>query len=527
MMVNKEIIKQILDGKDYLKDKLFNRGFVYSSKPFDSDAYPFYGMWQKEEISIDEKVAGVLYVSPNQNYYVKKCRNYTLALIGHAYNPFSGEYLESEILNNLEVNSKDDFLKVFNELTGVFSLLVITSDRVFVFGDAAGMQTTYYGVIGDVKIVTSHVNLASDLLGLTVSDYVKELSSYKFFKLLGNSLPGDLSPYDGLKRLIPNHCVEITENESSVHRYYTPCKKNLTTDEIVDGVSEILSANLSLIAKKWKTPAISMTGGCDSKTTLSCANEVYDKFNYFSYVSSDEEGVDARAAKKIIESLGLNHKTYEIPKNSDELSDFDDVAKILFWNTGALRKNNENDIRKRIYFSNVNDFDVEVKSWVSEVGRAYYTKRFNGRKKFGKITPRKLTTLYKFFFHNRKLVKKTDKVFEDYIKAYLCDLPSTAIDWQELFFWEFRMSSWNGNMITGEHRYSFDITIPYNNKHLLELLLNASLEERENDLIYKKIRNKMDKTIDENGISITNVKHTKNRALLEDIYYVLHSKFPF
>ena len=527
MMVNKEIIKQILDGKDYLKDKLFNRGFVYSNNAFDSDAYPFYGMWQKEEIVNDKTVAGVLYVSPNQNYYVKNCADYTLVLIGHAYNPFSGEYLESEILNSLEVNSKDDFLKVFNELTGVFSLLVITSDRVFVFGDAAGMQTTYYGVIGDVKIVTSHVNLASDLLDLTVSDYVKELSNYKFFKLLGNSLPGDLSPYDGLKRLIPNHCVEITENQSSVHRYYTPCNKNLTTEEIVDGVSEILSSNLSLIAKKWNTPAISMTGGCDSKTTLSCANEVYDKFNYFSYVSSDEEGVDARAAKKIIESLGLNHKIYEIPKDSDELSDFDDVAKILFWNTGALRKNNENDVRKRIYFSNVNDFDVEVKSWVSEVGRAYYTKRFNGRKKFGKITPRKLTTLYKFFFHNRKLVKKTDKVFEDYIKAYLCDLPSTAIDWQELFFWEFRMSSWNGNMITGEHRYSFDITIPYNNKHLLELLLNASLEERENDLIYKKIRNKMDKTIDENGISITNVKHTKNRALLEDIYYVLHSKFPF
>lgn len=102
-----------------------------------------------------------------------------------------------------------------------------------------------------------------------------------------------------------------------------------------------------------------------------------------------------------------------------------------------------------------------------------------------------------------------------------------VIDWQGLFFWEFRMSSWNGNMITGEHRYSFDITIPYDNKCLLELLLNASLEERENDIVYKKVRNKMDKTIDENRISVTNVKHTKNRALLEDIYYILHSNLLF
>lgn len=47
----------------------------------------------------------------------------------------------------------------------------------------------------------------------------------------------------------------------------------------------------------------------------------------------DEEDADACAAKKIIESLGLNHKIYKIPLNNDKLSDFGDVAKILFWNT--------------------------------------------------------------------------------------------------------------------------------------------------------------------------------------------------
>ena len=82
-------------------------------------------------------------------------------------------------------------------------------------------------------------------------------------------------------------------------------------------------------------------------------------------------------------------------------------------------------------------------------------------------------------------------------------------------------------VITGEHRYSFDITIPYNNRKLFEILLSVPIENRINDTVYKMIRTKMNPNIDATGIAVTNLKHTKNREKAENIYYIINSKLWF
>ena len=89
------------------------------------------------------------------------------------------------------------------------------------------------------------------------------------------------------------------------------------------------------------------------------------------------------------------------------------------------------------------------------------------------------------------------------------------------------MASWNALVITGEHRYSFDITIPYNNRKILCLLLSAPLQDRIKDTIYSGIRTLMNPAIDQTGISVVNLKHTKMREKFENIYFLLHSKVPF
>ena len=135
--------------------------------------------------------------------------------------------------------------------------------------------------------------------------------------------------------------------------------------------------------------------------------------------------------------------------------------------------------------------------------------------------------MYKVFVHNRKLVKKVDSVFQEYLNNYFSQSKSNPIEWQEQFFWEYRVPSWNGLVITGEHKYSFDITIPYNNRKMLELLLSESLENRINDTLYGNVRNDMNSKIDEMNISVTNLKHTQKRAKIENLYYIIHSKIPF
>lgn len=522
--MNKQVPKQNKINNS-LSDKLFAMGFCFTNTETSNGKCSFLTAWNSESLR-----NGNLFVHPRQHYFISK--NQEIILIGHAYNPFSMQEDETEILEELcEVWSgeKANFYEYLNQLTGIFTLLVCEDDAVYAFGDASGIQTTFYFADADKEkyVIASHTNLIGDLLSLEWDPYVKRLSGYRFFPLLGNSLPGDLTQFPAVKRLVPNYYVKIAGGKAEAVRFYWPHTLKLSEDEICNRAAEILHNNLSLIAEKWKRPAISMTGGCDSKTTMACANGLYDRFTYFSYISSEAEKVDAEAAKKICEEIGIKHTTYMISEHDEDYPEIEEYRSVLFWNNGALRKNNPNDVRKRAHFAAIDDFDVEVKSWVSEIGRAYYSKRFNGRKNFGKLpTPRACTTLYKFFLHDRRLVRQTDHVFAGYIRKYFEQAAENPLDWQEQFFWEFRVPSWNGIVITSEQRFSFDITIPYNNRKLLELLLSMPIEDRINDSLYKKIRTKMNPKIDEACENVQNLHHTHRRARFEELYWRIHSKFP-
>lgn len=493
------------------RTKLFEKGFIASDSDIDCLNYPFFGLWNRFRVG----TCNIL-VHPNQKCFIYDNR----ILIGHAYNPFTMDFDEKQILKNLTAESLD-------QLTGVFTVIIVDEDRLRILGDATCMQSTFYGIVDDHYYISTHANLIAEILNLSMDSYIQELISYRFFKFFGIQLPGNLSAYREIERLIPNHFVEIHKKNATVHRFCYPHTYPLDDRSIIQKSAELLHNSLELIAKKWKHPAISLTGGCDSKTTLSCANGLYDKFLYFSYISSDEEKVDALAARRICKELGLKHIIYEIPRADDDIDDIETVRAVLDHNCGDLSPNNENDVRKRAWLSQNCSIDVEVKSWASEIGRAYYSKRFAGRKNFGdKPTPRKCSTLYKVFFTNRTLLRRTDSVFADYLKNYF-QLDKTApLPWQEQFFWEFRMSAWNALSITHEQRYCFDITIPYNNRILLEILLSAPIEERITDKIYSGIREMSDSRIDETNVSVTNASHTKTRAMLEDMYYIVNNFIP-
>ena len=275
------------------------------------------------------------------------------------------------------------------------------------------------------------------------------------------------------------------------------------------------------------TPCTKAESGSDSKTTLTCAEGQYEKYAYFSYNSSSPEAVDAEAASKICAMLGLPHRIYEIPQEDAAVKDCGQIRMLMDYNSGSIGKSNANDVRKRAFFLQTADFDVEVKSWVSEIARAYYHKRFAKKHFPRKLTPQYARSLYKVFITDRKLIRETDRIFADYLRKYYSDGAFERIPWYDLFFWEFRMSSWNGLVITGEHQIAYDITIPYNNRMLLQLLLSTPVEKRIQDLPHRDIMKKMNPAVADCGISVVNVKHTASRAKMERIYLGLFSRLRF
>ena len=92
-------------------------------------------------------------------------------------------------------------------------------------------------------------------------------------------------------------------------RDITHIEKKLKTEKqmqnTVNEIADIMHKNCSLAAQKWNRPAISLSGGMDSKTTLSVANGLYDKFFLYSFQSKDTEEVDAKVANEICKEIDL------------------------------------------------------------------------------------------------------------------------------------------------------------------------------------------------------------------------------
>lgn len=521
-----------VDGNKQNHDRFCEKGFFILSQEANVVLPEYTSTWNKVDI-----LNFSFYIHPRQSLFYKTEDSSAYFLIGHAYNPFSNTICENEILNEWSMSDKksneEDF-DYINSLTGLFLIGKITDEQVSVLLDCAGMLSGYYGVIDNNILISSHTVIFSELFGLSTSDYVKELLDYKFYSLYGAFLPGDITPYDNVYRIVPN--TEVTINLKSfdvnINRFY-PNKaiKSITCEseykKQLESIVDVFRNSMRIIAEKWSRPAISLTGGMDSKTTLASANGIYDKFSYFSYITSKAEKLDADAAKSICKAIEVEHKTYDILPIANEYADFETTKTILQYNMDYIGKNNINDICKREYFSNIDDFDVEVKSWVSEIARANYYKKFGKKRMPKSITPRRCSCMYKIFLHNRKLLRYTDKIFEEYISKTDFENHIFNYDWSDLFLWEIRYGSWGGLVITSEHKYSYDITIPYNNRKLLELMLAVPLEKRRKDILHNDLIKIMNSKIFETGINIVNLNETKLREICEKCYFNINTHLPF
>ena len=233
--------------------------------------------------------------------------------------------------------------------------------------------------------------------------------------------------------------------------------------------------------------------------------------------------MDAYAAKDILAHLGLKHELYEIPKEWEGYTDLPAFKKVMECNNGCIGENNANDLRKRLYFSQHPPCDIEVKSWVNEMGRGWYYNKYN-KKRFPKYPNASYWRAMHKVYLDRYLIRETDKVFADYLEKYFSKDVFDKLSWLELYFWEFAWSGGEGVFLTSEHRVSYDITVPFNNRKYIELMLTVPLEKRKADSIPNDLITYMEPRIAETGITVHDISHTSFRAFVVRAYLEILSK---
>lgn len=522
-------LKEKLDVVTDLQKNLFEKGYLITTdKLGDTEQYPMYGNWN---CTLLHKFYFWVYKTVSFTVFNKE-KN-TFFIIGHAYNPYTMEINEEKILQKIaEVYGTKEYFEAINELTGIFIMGVVNPDGIEFLLDASGMQYGCYGTINGEQYITSHMRLVGDLCGLQETEYVKELVSYRWYHfMMGNYMPGDITCYKELKRIVPNTYIRYLNGKYNVERFYPNkdieiCKNEAEYQKVIEESAKIMQNTMKLISQKWENPAISLTGGIDSNTTFAAANGLYDKYCTFSYVSMHRESVDAEKAKEISKKFGVNYTEYKIPDDNSEIENFELYKAIFEWNGGGIGNYKENDVRKKVTLIQNDVCDVEVKSWISETIRAYAYKYF-GRTKFPKnLSARNYTSLYKIFFMNRKLVKQTDSYFSEYFVN--TDLKNHLFNYDEsdFFVWEM-MHGGKCGLDIGVMKSCFDITIPYNNRKFLDTLLRVPLSYRISDRHHLDLKRLMNKELYDMNIRVINLNETDKRKKMANIYYTVNSKIPF
>lgn len=520
-------IKTMLDKMPEYREKLYIRGYLITDNDYSKDMvnFPFYSNWNNYNIGKSKMGSEFkLYVHKKQTSYSFQKDQITVTIIGHAYNPFSMVEDENLILEDLYKAYKSSMREFFNEvseLTGIHLVVINDCGNLIFLQDCGGMKTCYYGLINKYTYITSHPQLVADILKLKMDLQISELMRKKFFSLSGRYLPGNLSPFKELKRLGPN-TFALMSDKISIERFYPvaahPEIEESSYSEIIEKISVLINRNIELASRKWKRPSISLSGGMDSKTTLSCANGMYENFSFYSFHSKPQELEDASAAHNICEGLGIKHDVYSIPTSNDEFDDFEIFKKIINHNASYIDKPKDNEIRKFIYLSKLDKYDVELKSWISEIGRAMWGKKY-GVSLPKRLTPRHFSIFQTRYFGSPKLLKHADTNYEEYLR--LIDLENAPFNYNhaDMFYWEFRFGSWGANVATTQDIFSHVVTMPMNNRKIIDMFLWFPYEFRHNDGVNKAIINYSNKKLGNLDFEVKNMYLRKNRTIIEKIYY--------
>ncbi|MBQ7203728.1 MAG: hypothetical protein IJS03_06915 [Eubacterium sp.] len=522
-------IKTIVKEKPELSEYLFVRGFLLSTDSnLNIDDFPFCGNWNKTIVN-DSFCA---YTHNWQKFTMFDKDGVTFFVFGSVYNPFTMKIDETEILERIaEKYFDNEYQDAIDEITGIFVTGYISNGEIHYQVDPSGMQSAYSGIANDNFYLTSHPQIVGDLCDLKMTEIAKELTEYKwYYRVMGAYMPADLSPFDEIKRVVPD--IEyIYDGKTISHKRFYPLKdlKEVANEseynEVINKGAEILKNNMQLVSEKWDKPYISLTGGIDSNTTFAAANGIYDKFKVFNYVSAEKETIDAEAAEKIAKRFNVERLMYNIPESTEGLSNYDEMIEIINHNNGYVIKHPYNEYRKRVFLIENLDCDVEVKSWTSETIRAYWYKHY-GRKSFPKLSPKLFRNLYKIFIFNRPLAHKVDKLFAQYINDFEYDKIPAQYPPADMHYNEVTWGSWGGMNISEMKVYA-DITIIYNNRKFLDLMFRVPLDKRISDQHHLDMKKVLNKELYDMHIRVVNMKETAFRAFMLNVIFTINSILPF
>lgn len=238
-------------------------------------------------------------------------RDFQVTLLGFVLDPMNPSDSDEQILTRLceSANSVQEFIQATERLGGRWLLFLYHLESAVVLNDACGMRTVFYHFDQD-----GHPWLASQpgLLGKSLG-FALSLEGFRFtqspgyLRRLEAWWPGDSSPYNEVKHLLPNHLLNL--KRKTVSRYW-PTKpiQHYSIKEGVQKAAEMIKGTVASAHQRFPL-AVSLSSGYDSRVVLSACKDFISDVYVFSlmYRKLTLESDDLRIPTEIAEACGFEH----------------------------------------------------------------------------------------------------------------------------------------------------------------------------------------------------------------------------
>jgi len=393
----------------------------------------------------------------------------SVTLFGFILDPRTPAATNAEIvaalLAQLRVSADlDSFLETTYIFGGRWVLIVRNGTEVRLFHDATGLRPVFYTKSAGTPEgwCGSDSRIIADILGLAPDPEAADFIASTEHVNPEYWWPGDRSPFSGVRRLLPNHYLDLKTH--SPHRYWPNSDlREISVASCVQQSSDLLKRLMRSASNRFPL-ALTVTAGWDSRLALAACRAIKDRVWYFTlmYWDLSPQSDDIRIPASLLPKLGLQHHVIKCPPVMDS------AFRETYHGNVAHAHDVYGTIAQGLFDSFPRD-TVMVKAVVSEAARCVY------QPKLPDVPNSSLTPL---MIAHAVEMQASPFVIAAYADWLAGARTATNVDVLDLLFWEQRMGSWQS---TSQLEWDIvqDAFTPFNCRTLLTQMLSVHRDFRE------------------------------------------------
>jgi hypothetical protein len=437
------------------KDKLlFRRQFVIGSRFVEQ-----FPLWRKYQIA--DKY--FLTAHPDLSVCSATFQKFKATLIGFMIDWTNENAGDADILSNVlnGINRIEDVFERCNSIGGRWVLVVSDDNRTILFSDTCGLRQVFYtSEKHSERWIASQPNLIAELLGIKQYSAEAEefISSFYFVNSPEYWWPGESSPYENIKHLLPNYFLEVDTADAS--RFWPiKAKQVISLDEGIQKAARILKGLLAAANNRFDL-ALPLTAGQDSRLLLaSCKDVIADIYVYTQkYYFMRDNDRDVVVPQRLMNKLGFKHNIINCPSEMD--NDFKEIYKRSISTAHDVWG-----VKVQGLLAEYPQEKICLKGNCNEIARCEYHRYGYPRKH---IDAKFIASLTYGLSDNQFAIEYYDKWLRD-----LGDIEGQyGYRVLDLFYWEHKMGCWQA-MQQQEWDIAQEEFTPFNCRELLDVMLGV------------------------------------------------------